>query len=360
MSDLGRVFHLSEFYPRPLENFTTEALATAIGHDDRPMKRALRSLDRSYHDKDWRLAFAKSPVSVAKVVTITAKTQLMLPAGIGLNGIELKLGYLDLVLTLQDAHQRESVIWVEVKVDAWEGTDQLANYRNHANQPSRIPSPLIITLGRRRVAPSVPALKWSDVANAIASVPAPHESWLDLREFLLNEKIVRPPVPLRPLDAGECIKIIVDVNRRLRDEVWRGLGITWRSDETLRRALVTSFTKFHEIQASGGPLRYGLVPAGNAWDWGLVVTTKNYERVRLDPQEILRDADIGGLPETWQRHSDRSDVLERRAPLDSLPHDEIITWFETGLGQLRDARILERYRAGLGTKRMGAVVSQSD
>jgi hypothetical protein len=39
----------------PLENYTTDALADAIGHDDRPIKRALRAGDRSYHDPDWRL-----------------------------------------------------------------------------------------------------------------------------------------------------------------------------------------------------------------------------------------------------------------------------------------------------------------
>ena len=160
---------------------------------------------------------------------------------------------------VEDADQKKSVIWIEVKVDAPEGIDQIANYINHANKTS--PSPIVITLGRRRVAPSVPALKWSDIADAIAAVSTPDESWLDLCEFLVEEKIVRPRVPLGPVDAGECIEIILEVNRRLRSEPYRIFGLAWRSDEALRKMLVKSFSKFHELQAGGGPLRYGLMPA---------------------------------------------------------------------------------------------------
>ena len=38
MSELGRVFRLRGPGPMPLENYTTDALADAIGHDDRPIK----------------------------------------------------------------------------------------------------------------------------------------------------------------------------------------------------------------------------------------------------------------------------------------------------------------------------------
>ena len=37
-----------------------------------------------------------------------------------------------------------------------------------------------------------------------------------LRDFLLSEKTVRPPVPLEPVDAGTCIDVIIDVNGSLR------------------------------------------------------------------------------------------------------------------------------------------------
>ena len=65
MSELGRIFRLRGPGPMPLENYTTDALADAIGHDDRPIKRALRAGDRSYYDPDWRLAFAKRHVAKA-------------------------------------------------------------------------------------------------------------------------------------------------------------------------------------------------------------------------------------------------------------------------------------------------------
>ena len=46
MSDLGKLFRLSVSGSKPLENFTTVALAIAIGHNDWPMKRALRLTGR--------------------------------------------------------------------------------------------------------------------------------------------------------------------------------------------------------------------------------------------------------------------------------------------------------------------------
>jgi hypothetical protein len=93
------------------------------------------------------------------------------------------------VLRLHDVHGRQSDVWVEVKVDAAESGNQLAEYVRHAKQPKWSPTPLIITLGRSRISDKVPALKWSSILAGIESVSQPHYTWLSLREFLVEEKI---------------------------------------------------------------------------------------------------------------------------------------------------------------------------
>lgn len=45
MSDIGRLFRLRASDPESQENVTTVALAIAIGHDNRPIKRALQAVD---------------------------------------------------------------------------------------------------------------------------------------------------------------------------------------------------------------------------------------------------------------------------------------------------------------------------
>ena len=143
-------------------------------------------------------------------MNMSAETQITLWRTDG-----VRLGFLDLVLHVIGTNERKSTIWVEVKVDASESEFQITNYLNHA--ALQTPSPAIITLGRRRVSPYVPSLKWSDVLDAIGSGPRPDEAWLRLRDFLLEEKIARPPVPTGPVDAGMSIDIIADVNKTLRE-----------------------------------------------------------------------------------------------------------------------------------------------
>jgi hypothetical protein len=350
MSDLGRLFRLRGAPDlEPLENFTTVALAIAIGHDDRPMRQALRAVDWTYKDATGQPARARFGVATADVVAVAAETQVALWPADGIT-----LSYLDLVLTVSDAEQRRSAIWVEVKVNALESGEQLATYESHAARLS--PSPAIITLGRMRVSPHCPCLKWSDIVDAIGSVPDPHPSWLSLREFLLDQRIVRPPLPTElTIEADARIDIIVDVNRRVRD-LWpnAGAGLAW-VDGALRNYLRKSVEAHQELAASAGPLLYGLMAVGKSWEWSLVVTaTRNYQRVRLDAQDIRRDAEVGGLPQDWLRYTDRFEVLERRlAPGTLDSHDEIVAWFDEGLRQLRDAKIVDRYLTGLTTKHAG-------
>ena len=208
MSDLGRLFRLSVAGPKPLENFTSTALAIAISHDQRPMVEALGRVDRK------RYKGGACPVldhfSTARTArpSIGAEVQKTLfPAG------ELPIGYLDLVLSVRDTAGQESAIWVEVKVDAWESGDQIPVYLGHAERLS--PRPDVITLGRTEITDKVPFLRWLDVVDAIESISNPHYTWVSLREFLLEYKIVRPRIPVMPVDAAACIDVIAEVNERI-------------------------------------------------------------------------------------------------------------------------------------------------
>ena len=341
MSDLGRLFRLrSTPELEPLENFTTTALAIAIGHDDRPMRAALDRIDWTDEAMPPPPRPAGLSIALDDSTAITAKTQVTLWPGDG------DLGYLDLVLEVQSAEHGECVIWVEVKVDAWESGSQLTNYRKHASH--REPVPTIITLGRCRVRDSFPSLTWADIVAAIDLVQNPHYAWLSLRDFLVEERIVRRPLPpdLTSADsAKELVEVIVEVNGKVR-ELWPELA--WRDGDL--RSKFPKWIEAGETCVSAGPLKYGLMADGEARRWCLAVTaSKNYERVVLDARQMLRDAEIGGLPQEWRRHPDRHDVtLERHVSLEQLTlPDEVVLWFDEGLRQLGDAKIMDRFLAGL-------------
>ena len=345
MSDLGRLFRLCATGPRPLENFTSTALAIAISHDGRPMIEALRRVNRAGHEGPAApvLDLFSKPGKTPPVIAADVQKTLWRDG-------TLRLGYLDLVVSVRDADGRESAIWVEIKVDAWESGDQIPVYLGHAERLS--PRPDVITLGRTKITDKVPFLTWLDVVDAIESISNPHYTWVSLREFLLEYKIVRPRIRVMPIDAVACIDVIVEVNERMR-VVWQGMGpnMTWA--ETQLRKMLARISDA-ELVASAGPLIYGLVSIDGLWQWCLRVTVaKNYGRVRLDPRQVLEDAQR--LPDDWIRQPDHIEVLERILPAGvRTSHDEIAQWFDEGLRQLRDADVLRSYFAGVHAKQAAA------
>ncbi len=122
-------------------------------------------------------------------------------------------------------------------------------------------------------------------------------------------------------------------------------------DGQLRNTLNTCFEADRTIAATAGPVIFGLTGDGTCWEWRIALTTaRNYGRVRLDAQSMLRDAETGRLPSDWLRHTDRLDELERRLRAEGRTHDGIVAWFDEGFRQLRDAKILDRYMNGLKVK----------
>ena len=208
MSDLGRLFRLSVAGPKPLENFTSTALAIAVRHDQRPMVKALGKVKRQrYKGGPCPVLDLFSTERTARPSIGAEVQKTLFPVG------ELPIGYLDLVLSVRDTAGQDSAIWVEVKVDAWEHGDQIPVYLGHAERLS--PKPDVITLGRTMITDKVPFLTWLDVVDAIESVSNPHYTWVSLREFLLEYRIARPRIRAKPVDAAACIDVIAEVNERI-------------------------------------------------------------------------------------------------------------------------------------------------
>ena len=84
------------------ENYTTEVLRAAIETDARPLRDALKAGVR---------------IDVASTSVVSVETQFAIATA----------GIVDMVLSFVDADLRRTV-WIEVKVDAGESGDQLANY----------------------------------------------------------------------------------------------------------------------------------------------------------------------------------------------------------------------------------------
>lgn len=139
------------------ENFTTEALRAAIVTDARPMLEALRAaklLD------DTRC-------------TMSAETQVNIR----------RAGQVDLILHAKGALERS--FWIEVKVDADEHGDQLANYaRFIENAYPQPPRPILLVLGPRRLDATLPWLSWQNIREAIVRSGTTSPYWRDLKEYL--------------------------------------------------------------------------------------------------------------------------------------------------------------------------------
>lgn len=354
LSDLGRLwFRRGVAGFNPIENFSTEALAIAIGHDDIPMVRALKQVQ-------WP---AGAPLDFSRVRHIKAEVQYHLPPADG-----IRSGYLDLVLDLTLDADEHRVAWVEVKVDSPEGRGyedpsdhQLTVYQAHANresEPSR--RPIIFTLSKTALRQLDPAvnnfpigwLSWKDLASVIERSPRADKRWIDLRRFLAEYGTAPWPIPagLPTIVAKDYLPVLFKVNAELRRR-WPEAGMAWKGDRPadLETYALTSFEATGEFTTTGGLLTYGLVPSGPTWAWSVRVGTLNYRRVPLEASTLIRRADDAGLSEDWSRGSSLRSVLEIHAPLVGELSDceRAVEWFVCVLDEIQDKDLLRDFLDGL-------------
>ncbi len=169
---------------RPLENFTTEALAIAIQAEPNVFVEALA---------DAGLVRARGSRGAVRV-----ETQVHVPNGV-----------VDLVVALQVEGQRLT-FWVEVKAHAGLHGPQLQTYLDAANQyPGDSPRPVVLMLCKRPITDSVPTLRWNQLRERVDD--SSHIYWRDLRRFLEDNRMAddydRPitPAELRALPAAHAL-----------------------------------------------------------------------------------------------------------------------------------------------------------
>lgn len=156
-STLWRLFRYAKGDIDALENFTTEALAQAIRADAKPFLDAVRRVETRVPSGDDLRVRAVTQVSVRDA------------------------GILDLVVSVESPSDIVDV-WVEVKRNAEETGNQLANYaRVIARRDERF-RPVLVVLGPRHIEKSaeVPWIAWQEVWRLAKGRPA----WTDFRTFL--------------------------------------------------------------------------------------------------------------------------------------------------------------------------------
>ncbi len=349
MSNLGRLFNrIGTTLQTPIENFTTEALAIAIEHDDEPIRRALKKIA-------WPSAVQ---FDAERVTHVEARTQRYLP-----EADRCREGYLDLVLVLTLTGGEEMEAWVEVKVDSPESDGQLDVYADHARQRERRPAIFTLSKSEVRVADRHPKdfeigwLSWKDLAASIETqgvVPA----WTDFLQFLREHHLAWSPLPPTVVDPEAYLPVLIAVNNQIRER-WPDYSLAWSGIDSsaLKRAAREEYTLRNRIVVSGGPITYGLVSSGTGWAWSMTVGCTNYEHVRLDPGAILHRADRGGLSDPWCRLGMRHAVLEARLGLTECgAYEHATTWFYERLAELDDKGILIDYLAGVDGKRSASRV----
>jgi hypothetical protein len=350
-SDLGRLYRKRAWGSQsPIENYTSEALAIAIEHDDGPMRAALASIR-------WP---GSRPFEPHDVVRIRPETQHFLPAVDLARDGEIRRvrdGYLDLVLTLTLANGASSTAWVEVKVDTGEHGDQLDVYADHSScDPTR---PCIFTLSKWEVRSvdrhpkgiDIGWLRWKDLAAAITQTAGADSCWLDLLSFLDEEGIAWRSLPKDRVDTEACLKVLADVNQQLQHR-WPGAEMNFSGPAPMRKQALNTFKDSGRLVAKGGPLTYGLVPRDDGWFWSMSVGSENYQRVLLNGAAIVRQADAVGLSPRWERSALKNAALAVEVPLrEYADHEDAVAWFSGVLNELQTADVLRVFLDGLAAKR---------
>jgi hypothetical protein len=348
-SDFGRLFRKSAFGPQgPIENYVSEALAIAIEHDDRPMRRALASVSWP----DASLVFDPE-----QVTGIKPRTQVFLPTSKSARNQEADgpgLGYLDLVLQVTLKGGATRTAWVEVKAETGEHGEQLDDYAAHASQIS--PTPCIFTLSKydirqiKHLTKGIGWLKWRSVARAIEESGSNVDSrWDDLLTFLGEEGIAWRSLPPDPTVPDAHIEVLIEVNAQIRNR-WSQAGIVW-APGALRTAALKEFSNSGRLVVTAGPLTYGLVPAKESWLWAIAVGCDNYQGVRLNHVEIRRQADSAGLPDRWERSTVRSAVLSLQVSLrEYTDREDAVGWFAAALDELDAHTAMKPFLDGLAAK----------
>jgi hypothetical protein len=285
------MFRLAKAETNAVENFTTEVLAAAVRETAEPLIDAL---------------CRRGVLAAAEVGRVDAWTQVGV-AGAGI--IDLVLRY----TTLTDTHE----LWIEVKVHAGETGQQLANYARAIKERDPHVRPKLVLLSKYDMAGTPGAhisVRWQDVWDAVHRRRGPTALWRMLRRWLEDQGMAhRYELAITSREAaslGDAFALVRKMERALEPAITHANKLAphlgWTTD--VRKRLRKSFVGWGALTVSStSPGTHG-VSFGAYWD---DETAETWAGVRVWYEtrnttllaNIVKAADAGALPGTWERAS---------------------------------------------------------
>ena len=315
---------------RPIENFTTEALAAAIRVDPTPFREALA-----------RHGAIESARAIGPAVITT---QEVIPG----------VGIVDLVVREFEGPTIACEIWVEVKIWAGESGDQLARYSRHLARLHDDVQRILITIGPRPIEGSegIPWIPWQTLRDCVGVGTDQNLVWRELSLFLEERNVADQSTdPISPREVSslrdahglfvKASKILTAVNE-LGKEQWPEWGWGGKDQVTQqilgqfqRQARMTIFTTHHPVYLIVGYT--DLYATGEAH---LTVWVESDPKKPSIRSHILEAAEAGGLEANWVRHLDTWQALghtHRAGTIEGV--DATVAWFTARLEELNAAGV---------------------
>ena len=306
---------------RPLENFTTEALAIAILADPKPFFAALRGVPG---------------IEVTGDRVGDVKTQVHVGGGI-----------VDLELTLEAG----KILWIEIKAHAGEHGNQIERYIEAAKtHPGR---PLVMMLSKRPLRADVPTLRWNHLRDEMAK--AEHIRWKDLKQFVERQRMADDfdnPITLQEFAATREARNLPGKVARLAREFFEACPATKVLDfpnpgPDMQRVLGQQYQwhgRWVVVSKSYPHVIFGLIPDKDdperAARLSLSVEFKPADSSGRDT--VFAIANENGLSDTWQRSLAGWSNLQATMPIEgSLDREAALTWLCARFDELQAATVLE-------------------
>ena len=306
---------------RPLENFTTEALAIAILADPKPFYAALRGVEGIELTSD-RFEDVKTQVHVGE-------------------------GIVDLELTLEAG----KILWIEIKAHAGEHGNQIERYIKAAKtHPGR---PLVMMLSKRPLRADVPTLRWNHLRDEMAN--AEHIRWKDLKQFVERQRMADDfdnPITLQEFAATREARNLPGKVARLAREFFEArpatkpLGFPSPGPD-MQRVLGQQYQwhgRWVVVSKSYPHVIFGLIPDKDdperAARLSLSVEFKPADSSGRDT--VFAIANENGLSDTWQRSLAGWSNLQATMPIEgTLDRKDALDWLCARFDELQAAKVLE-------------------
>jgi len=307
----------------PLENFTTEALASAVDSDPRPL---LAALDRV------AVEVGQDPVP---------ETQVHVPG----------VGNIDLVLQASTGQS----VWFEIKVNSGLSGDQLDRYRGYLSGLDKN-APALVLLSPHRLDPGTIWLPWQHLWEEIGP-ESDSPQWRDIRRFLeeigmadaYNESVSAHEADALALAHSARRKmgrLLLPVSQHL-DQIWPSAEFPTLKEE-VDKMILNQFSwhgqfAIHNRVPNGPWLHIGLRSHGSTRAELMLWVTGRTARdtaFRTQVHDLIKS---GGSSEQWRCHYRDSLVVDVAAGVtDFSSQDNAADWCLARISELEAIGVLEK------------------